>query len=114
MSYYKVSSIDLRDENNIHVTGASSNCTPTTYERISYTGTIEDLFQDLLGGNLQINQGNRQQVHAAVLQARIYLKSKNVDTFDLYKDGYKSDEYKQAFKIFNQAAQIEPRHTKVK
>lgn len=101
MSYYKVKSMDLRDWNDIKITAASSNVRPIYYSSEKYTGSIENLFQDLLSGNLKINPGNRQKVHAAYLQSKLYLRHKEVNTYELYKKGYNGDVYyERAFEIF--------------
>lgn len=103
MSYYKVKSVDLRNWEEIYVTTASNNVRPIYYTREKYTGSIEDLFQDLLSGNLKINNGNKQKIHEAYLQATIYLRSKEVDTYEIYKKGYNGDRYyEQSFKVFKQ------------
>lgn len=100
MSYYKVRSVDLRDENNITVIAASSNVTPISYNKVNYSGTIEDLFKDFLCGELQLNQGNRQTVHEAFLTALLHLKNKELSVFDLWDTEFTCDNYKKALDVF--------------
>lgn len=103
MSYYKVRSVNMKDKNNIMVTLASSNVTPISYMAVKYTGNIEELFQNLLSGELQINSGNRQLVHEAYLTALVYLKEKGVSVVDLWYKKYECDNYKKALEIFMNA-----------
>lgn len=102
MSYYKVKSVDLRDKDKIKVTVASSNVTPVDYERVDYTGTVDDLFKDMMSGNLKLNDGNRQQVQEAYLQANIYLNHKKVHRADIWDANYIHPEYDKALQIFKQ------------
>lgn len=103
MSYYKVKSVNLRNPEEIFVTAACNNVRPIHYSREKYKGSIENFFQDLLSGNLQINHGNKQKVHDAYLQAKLYLRDKKVDTYELYEKDYKGDpHYEKAFEIFKQ------------
>lgn len=103
MSYYKVKSINLRNWEDISIIAACNNVTPIYYHKSKYGGSIENLFQDLLSGNLQINNGNKQKVHEAYLEAKLYLRDNDVDTFELYQEGYKGNEYyENAFEIFKE------------
>lgn len=100
MSYYKIKSVNIRNENSIIVTAASSNVTPTTYKAIIYNGNIEDFFKELLGGELQFNQSNRQVAHEAFLRSLVHLQEKGLSVQDLWDTEFTCDNYKEAFDVF--------------
>ena len=102
MSYYKVKSVDTRNEDNMYITFAANNLVPLHYERVKFEGDYKDLLKALLSGALQILKGNRQKVHDAFLQALIYLKNNNVDTYELYKKDYDDEYFDKALQIFKQ------------
>lgn len=102
MSYYKVKSIDTRNEDNMYITFAANNLIPLRYVRVEFEGDYKDLLKGLLSGSLQILKGNRQKVHDAFLQALIYLKNEGVDTYELYKKNYDDEYFDKALQIFKQ------------
>ncbi len=103
MNHYRIRSLNIKKNGEIHATLAFSTLHPITYFRGKLSGNLEDLFRDLLSGCIKIDNGNRQKIHDAYLQARIYLQEKDIDTFDLYKKNYENDkDYDKAFQIFKQ------------